>query len=1535
MANGSVSRPLSELSPMAQRRNSPSFNQTSKVLFSQAVLISSRYLQIHGRRNSPLLDLGAVRAALLRRELRYYLSRLTITPCRPLATQMLSNGDSSPFDISPFNVSDSPRLFWQGRDPVSPGRFSSENTSASSHRDSSPSPKRSSIENLKRASRVKNSNMFAREHKQEYDPTSAPLIERPLASGRPLSVQAQGNAYGGRGVDGLRNDKNAFDGHEAGSKIPIYSPSTSPSKYQMSPTKSSLSNQSRFAGSARPFDPESGTWSEEEEPSEDRQLPPGRVRHAKSVTFDEAPPQVNEYEMATPDLSSVASGSRDGSYDSTDDYEENEESFDGESSVEKNESFDASLEDIAKTPVVGPEDWRHMSPGVADSGLASRMPDPFKGEGNSPQPTARVNQSHGQRLTPTRTDSLNSNGERRPLPPLPWNTGSDQPQLDQKDARASLTAGVRDNGLQRALGSPLGPASVSKSEMKSIGGIQMSLEDRLRLMMVQDEDENQPSEIDQDIFYSCSSPYNESQILPNQAQTATVHIHEDEIENDSVADLGDYQLPPRISRESILRKVKSQHQYLEDTDYNDSSPPPSSSSERDTIVNLDPDVPLPSLEQGASMEEAEASVVFKQEVEEDGAQSELDVYSIPEMYNIRPHAGFLMDDFEGDESVIRHDINLRESEDFDDLESSYSQQSMSNDQLQSQSTDVSNEDGLLTPRPPSVNDVQISANVPTGSNRMSLPEFASLLGEDDFGLGLRSYMTPSPHVTTEVAVPEPAEDLPVPNSQPEHSQEVIHRPVTPVEQLLPPVFPVQGSSREETPRTPDSVIRHPIHSESPVPDSPSVPEPVATIKAPGGRLKTRPSATPADIRAMANTRRQVSGETPMVPPLPEHRNRPSLGLEHEAVTLGSDEEVEETSDSTSAGSKRVSSLVKLDIPVNGVGDDLGFGLDKEFDRVIETQKVKFPNVVSSSLSMLHWWLIRNYLVQRGYLMRQNTKVIVASSNTDEISSKSKDAGNNLPHGTRSAGNSPRKASHERAQTWTTEPWNGKMRRKSVRQSAGSPQKKPSSGPAPPLPGKESNVTGGLGSVAENAQTNAVDEADDGAEKGRLFVKVIGVKDLDLPLPKGERTWFCLTLDNGLHCVTTAYLELGKNAPIGQEFELVVLNDLEFQLTLQTKIEPPPPAQAVVESPTKAVKAQKQSAFSRVFASPKKRKENEKKQQEEEQRIAHQRQQDAQAKRQSTQPTAWDLLHPLAAPDGSFARAYFCLKDHERRAYGRPYNVDITCFNEWATEEVNNASSVKSKRGANATGTQRRAPYRIGKLELQLLFVPKPKGATDAEMPKSMTGCLREMKEAEARATRSYEGHLSQQGGDCPYWRRRFFKLEGAKLTAYHETTRQPRATINLAKASKLIDDRSSLVQKEVSAKRGSRRKSAFAEEEEGYMFVEEGFRVRFANGETIDFYADSAEQKDGWMKVLADTVGKDSAVKGWTDMVLAKERAEHSKTGPAPATEGRKRVPSTTTRSVPATPSRHVPPPPIEKSPRHSVQQPARERGAKTRSMIF
>jgi len=82
------------------------------------------------------------------------------------------------------------------------------------------------------------------------------------------------------------------------------------------------------------------------------------------------------------------------------------------------------------------------------------------------------------------------------------------------------------------------------------------------------------------------------------------------------------------------------------------------------------------------------------------------------------------------------------------------------------------------------------------------------------------------------------------------------------------------------------------------------------------------------------------------------------------------------------------------------------------------------------------------------------------------------------------------------------------------------------------------------------------------------------------------------------------------------------------------------------------------------------------------------------------------------------------------------------------------------------------------------------------------------------------------------------------------------------------------------------------------MFVEEGFRIRFSNGETIDFYADSRAQKDGWMKVLSEAVGKTEAEgkkSAWSAAVLAHE-AKFGKPAQAREVDG---LATTTTGQAP------------------------------------
>ena len=1076
-------KPLAELSPVAQRRNSPSYVLNSKVI-------------------EPSLQ------------------NVSLGGTNVMIQKSAFGRESSPFDPSPF-ATNSSRLYWQNRDSASPTRVNVENRSPIDNRDGSPSPtKRSSLENLKRASRVKNSNMFAREHQQAYDPTSSPNVERPLASGRPLSVQVHGNAYGGRGLEGLRKGQ-PLEGGKVSVHSPPKSPSklddtseffSTPSKSHVSPTKSSLSSKSKY-GQVLVLDTENSTWSEDEEASPDRELPPGKSlhRHAKSVTFDAAPPQINEYEMTTPDPSSVASGSREGSYESADNEDD---SYDRGSSIERDDSFDESLEDTDKTPVVLPEDWRFMSPADANDDLAAHVENPFGGIESSPAPAAIASSAVDARLSPTRTDSANSNGERRPLPPLPALGMSTFPRARSNSASSLAATAERASGA-RGLPCQPRPASISKSDIHEMAGCSMSLEDRIRLMMTQDTEEaKSPAQDQRERRLRRGTPSKSPEYVENEGSETEVRV--DEAENDDIADLGEYKLPPRISRESILRKVKSQRQLLHQEEYEFSSPAPESIDNENFLGNLDPDVPLPSLEVDTETNDAEDSVRIKQE--DDGEESEVDVYSIPDLYSQQREAGSYMDSLDGHQAFEEALSHLSNEQDDDD-ESRYSEDLRVDGQevpLPSPKS-LTEDEGPPTPRAlyPVRNSDQAVVQPDDG---ISLPHFGSMLAEKGFGFGLESYMTPTPPINHDRVDAAPTSPLPLPGSQWE-------RPVTPEAQTNLMHFTDKWNDSCNEPQTPDSVIRHPIAS-LPKPESPSIPEPVATIKAAGTKLKTRPSITPADTQSMAATRRQVSGEVSHQTLIPE-KSEPQTSAISEAQEACAGEERKESlaedcgETETFKVTKRKSSLVPLEISVEKSDGGLGIGLNREFDRVIEAQKVAFsflspelgPTQKHGSSGCAEYMAGQEFkpilpsvanvprTVQKGYLMRQNTKVVIASSASNDSSGESIDNHPAQPRGTRSAGNSPRKSAH--AQPWTTEPWNGKTRRKSLRLSGSSPQKKPVAGAAPPLPGQLSNVTTGLLSLTEDEAVLGAEESDESGERGIVFVKVVRVKDLDLPLPKGS------------------------------------------------------------------------------------------------------------------------------------------------------------------------------------------------------------------------------------------------------------------------------------------------------------------------------------------------------------------------------------------------------------------------------------------------
>lgn len=1312
----------------------------------------------------------------------------------------IASRDSSPFSENSSFLSDKPGAtatrdsgassHLAAKDRMSPVRLD-ENYNP----DRSPSPsvsslplkRRISIERLKQASRVKNSNIFALESKDAYDPASLPVVERPTTN-RPLSQQFANNNF--TRFDSLRKENNPLTSPQRPaahkrSETEIHVPKLSPTKdaagialplspekqASPSPTKSSMARTSMFdVSSTSLLDQDHGTWSDDERGA----TPRGLHRHNKSVTFHADPPVVNEYEQQTPEPS-VSVGSRESSWDS-DELDQQDYSFERGSSVEQDreDSFDEDLENAEKTPVVLPEDWSRMSPEEARTDLVNRDDDVF----DSPSPS---------RPETLRSASIASDGSSRPLPPLPaLLSGAKQ----RRGSSNSLSAAAeRASQGSRSLPSPLQPAMVTKDSIARMARESaLSFQDRLKLL-------------------SARSPSRSPEHAPPRELTITnldtgekldVHVRQTEVEEDSVcADLEGFASPPRISRESILRKVRNSKYDFEDESDGEADAEESMLERPDSrptyaeLAQIDPDTAIPSRENSRETSEVylqyglaashlvenheDVSVLIKPEPVED---EQGDMNAIPDFAAAQfpPRSPTRMGDHDEEErqSSVLHHRMASESEDesrYSDLDeapevestllhhhsitaSEPQQQRLEEEEEGKETLDAAMQ--LLTvkdytePAPRAADPVaEMSPSKRGGRQSFGLPSY-EIGGGDEYDFGLSSFITPSPPNSSDGT----AKPLDITASAP-------NLPAQPTKSVFELQHP-SSSYREpqiSPPGTPDSVIQHRTSEVSqlsepfdlhldPVSDADvdalgdtlPEPEPLAQVEIPerrstiktSGKLKARPSMSRAELEAIGfgvGERRVASGDAEAVPAIP---------AQYRPAELKNQEGGEERpTSSTLASSSGSTTLLDLNIPTSSEADDLTIGLENEFNRVIESQ-------------------------QKGYLTRQNTKIVVASNRSFSNETSGSDASSTAtatpmsptaeatprpqPRAARkgAAATSPRKASAE--QYLKTEPWNGKARRKSVRNASA---QRTAGLPAPPLPGQES----ALDAVAEDYST-LDDEVAEGTERGRLFVKVVGVKGLDLPLPRNDRVDFQLTLDNGLHCVTTSNLELGSSAAIGQEFELVVQEDLEFQLTLTTKL-PPRRREAAAVTPSSTAAApmspgKKSGGFaSRLLSSPKKRAAERERAERE---LAAQRAREAEVarKRVSAPPSPWDLLHDLVdASSGSFARAYINLKSHESGCFGRPLSVDVPCYNEWALEKDSQVvNSVRSKRGTHAAGPVRRPPYVIGKLEVVLLYVPRPRGGREEEMPKSMSSAVREMKKAAEVKEVVYEGCLSQQGGDC-------------------------------------------------------------------------------------------------------------------------------------------------------------------------------------------
>ncbi|KAF9517646.1 hypothetical protein BS47DRAFT_1371285 [Hydnum rufescens UP504] len=370
----------------------------------------------------------------------------------------------------------------------------------------------------------------------------------------------------------------------------------------------------------------------------------------------------------------------------------------------------------------------------------------------------------------------------------------------------------------------------------------------------------------------------------------------------------------------------------------------------------------------------------------------------------------------------------------------------------------------------------------------------------------------------------------------------------------------------------------------------------------------------------------------------------------------------------------------------------------------------------------------------------------------------------------------------------------------------------------------------------------------GKAHGKVFVKVLGVRSINVPIPRLP-TWFTCTLNNGIHFVSTPECRLARDSPIEQEFELIEHNKLEFTLTLKVKKDPhvmeqakraPVRSPAPVPTPAPAPAPQKSSGGMRAFfgGSPK----------------------------NSTAPpppppVAEETLIKYLRQDGTLARTFISFKDFASLCDTHLFEISLPLMG---------AGTAENKFGSTAgTGPSNGNPRVVGQIVLQMFRLPPLPGIPPESLPQSLEECLRGIRHTSWHKVTYHEGILTQNGGDCSTWRRRQFRVIGAQLVAFNDVTKKATATIELRKAISVEDDTGGLGANvtQVSINRRRTRDSYDAGTK-----VERSFRLVFPDDDEIEFFADTDEEKSKWLQVFRALLGRIPPNPLWAELVWQRQQ---------------------------------------------------------------
>ncbi|KAH8096761.1 hypothetical protein BXZ70DRAFT_1009443 [Cristinia sonorae] len=357
----------------------------------------------------------------------------------------------------------------------------------------------------------------------------------------------------------------------------------------------------------------------------------------------------------------------------------------------------------------------------------------------------------------------------------------------------------------------------------------------------------------------------------------------------------------------------------------------------------------------------------------------------------------------------------------------------------------------------------------------------------------------------------------------------------------------------------------------------------------------------------------------------------------------------------------------------------------------------------------------------------------------------------------------------------------------------------------------------------------------GKAYGKIFVKVMSVKNLVVPIPDHPTKVSC-TLNNGIHFVTTPDCLLQEGGSMEQEFELIETSNLEITLTLQVKRDPhiiaqikanqppPPPAPVVASAPPPSKGGGMRSFF---LGSPKKPAKV------------------APARATPPPPARHSLQENLArylTPDGALGRVF--IRFDEMPTLGEGKLLECECALIGQRKEV----------GGSVTN------MKIGDLQLHLFRIPPLHGILPDDLPQSLDECGRGLRALDWFTQVFIEGTLTQCGGDCISWRRRYFRAQGSELFAFSDVTNRVISKIDLRKAVSVEDHEDFVLSPGTSARR-------YSDEFQSPYGNERSFRIKFVNNEEIIFCADTDYDKAQWLNIMRALIGHIPPYPVWVQMV--------------------------------------------------------------------